>query len=148
MDLLLVFMKLRVMPFSTHLELKLSALTLYASRKELHKIFAPYAPLLLGRLTPPTFLLLCAAYDVPILLVEGPVFYTWGDPQHAVRNGAITPIFHTGHLFEVRLAKPLYAVSHYTLAELTAMAAQLGLEGRTKAVLYERIKEFVNLQLK
>lgn len=149
MDLFQVFTRLRVVPFSTPLDLKLTTLALFKGRRDLHKQFGAYAcKLLLGRLDAPAFMLMCAVYDVPILLVVGKAFYRWGSPTHAVRDGTIVRAFDTSHLFEICLAKPLYAISHYTLTDLTAMAEQLGLQGRTKTVLYEQIKDNVNLMLK
>jgi hypothetical protein len=149
MDLFQIFLRLKVIPFSTEVELKLETLQLYRRKKELHKVFGAYAPLLLrGRLTAVPFVLMCAVYDVPVLLVEGKVCFRWGTPTHVVRDRKIVPLFNEDHLFEIRVPKPLYAVTYYTLAELTEMAHQLGLHGETKKVLYDQIKDYVNLMLK
>ena len=143
--LLQLFLRLRVLSnYEAPVEFKLASLDLYRKRKDL-KEFAPYSDgLVTGWLTPGSFLLLCALYDVPILVAEGGVCYRWGAPTYAVRNGVIGTMFHVGHLFEIRAAKPLYAASHYKVGELATIAAKLGVGGKTKVEIYQEVKEFLN----
>jgi hypothetical protein len=143
--LLQLFCRLRVLSnYESPVEFKLASLDLYRVRKDL-KEFAPYADgLVTGWLTPGSFLLLCALYNVPILVAERGVCYRWGAPTYAVREGVIGPMFHVGHLFEIRMAKPLYAASHYKVGELAAIAAKLGVGGKTKVEIYQAVKEFLN----
>ena len=91
--------------------------------------------------------LLCALYHLNVVIVyetyyyeytghgEGPLHYIYkpgdyyiGDPVDLSKKLSVDPM------------KPLYAISHYTLAQLKEMGEKLGISGTTKLDIYGKIK--------
>jgi hypothetical protein len=139
-----LFMKLHVpSDYASDAQFKLQALDAFRAGGHFKRLkMAPEAVernLLTEALSPLSLYLLCVLYQVPAAVVVGRTYFVVGAPTHVVRDGRLTPLFASTDLLRVTPSKLYYAVSHYSLPELTTMATALRVERGTKAKMYADI---------
>lgn len=97
--------------------------------------------------SPITFVALCTLYKVDVTVLQKTHHYVCGSPNYAVR-GVVVQRLKTVHTYEHTPTKPLYALSHYTLADLETACTKLGLPLGTRAKMYAalttRVSEIKN----
>ena len=93
----------------------------------------------LRNFTPLSFWAACAAYDLSVRVVLFPMYFDCGEPAVMWRNGKLQRMGEIS-LFELQPLKPLYAISHYKVADLKEIAAKLGLDENTKTEMYATIQ--------
>ena len=100
--------------------------------------------LLTEALSPLSLYMLCALYGVDAAVVVGRTYFVVGAPTHVVRDGRVAPLFASTDLLLVSPPKLYYAVSHYSLLELTRMATALRVPPGTKAKMFADIATYLN----
>jgi hypothetical protein len=97
--------------------------------------------------SPLTFAALCALYRVDVAVLQKTHHYVCGSPLYAIRGVAVQRLKNV-HTYEHTPTKPLYALSHYTLADLKEACTKLGLPLGTRAKMYAglttRVSEIKN----
>ena len=97
--------------------------------------------------SPITFVALCTLYKVDVTVLQKTHHYVCGSPNYAVR-GVVVQRLKKVHTYEHTPTKPLYALSHYTLAVLETACTKLGLPLGTRAKMYAalttRVSEIKN----
>jgi hypothetical protein len=93
-------------------------------------------------LSPLTFTALCKLYDINVAVLHKGHHFVCGSPAYALRGLAVERLKNL-HTYEYTPTKPLYALSHYSLADLQAMATQLSVPHGTRAAMYAAIAERV-----
>jgi hypothetical protein len=94
---------------------------------------------LLSNFTPLSFWAACTLYDLNVRVVQSPYYLDCGEPNVMWRNGKLQRTCSIG-LFQLQPLKPLYAISHYKVADLKAIAGQLGVHESTKTEMYANIQ--------
>jgi len=89
-------------------------------------------------LSPLTFTALCALYHIDVAVIHRDYHYRCGAPRYALR-GITVERLKLLHTYEATPTKPLYALSHYSLADLQALATSLGVPHGTRAAMYAAI---------
>ena len=89
-------------------------------------------------LSPLTFTALCELYHLDVTVLYKGFHFVCGCPKYALRDLRVErlKIIHT---YEMTPSKPLYALSHYSLAELRGHATKLGVPHGTRAAMYAAI---------
>ena len=95
-------------------------------------------------MSPLAFAALCALYQVDVVVLYAGHHYRCGVPKYALRGLKVERV-KLIHTFEYTPTKPLYALSHYTLADLQIMSTKLGLALGTRIVMYAAISEKLKL---
>jgi hypothetical protein len=137
-----LFLRLHVAAdYASDAQFKLQALDALRAGGHLKKLKAEAVErnLLTENLSPLSLYLLCVLYQVPAAVVVGRTYFVVGAPTHVVRDGRITTLFASTDLLLVNPSKLYYAVSHYSLPELTTMATALRVGRGTKAKMHADI---------
>jgi hypothetical protein len=139
-----LFLRLHVASdYASDAQFKLQALDALRAGGHFKKLKMPSEAvernLLSENLSPLSLYLLCVLYQVPAAVVVGRTYFVVGAPTHVVRDGRITPLFAASDLLLVNPSKLYYAVSHYSLPDLTTMATALRVGLGTKAKMYAEI---------
>ena len=145
--LLRLFLKFHVAAdYASDAQFKLQALDALRAGQHLKRLKLEQVErnLLSENLSPLGLCALCHLYKVNAAFVVGRTYFVVGDATHVARDGVITRRFASTNLLLVNPSKLLYAVSHYTLADLTRMAAALRLAGGTKAALFAEISTYLS----
>ncbi len=146
--LLRLFLKFHVAAdYASDAQFKLQALDALRAGNHLKrlKLEAVERNLLSENLSPLGLCALCHLYKVNAAFVVGRTYFVVGEPTHAARDGKIDRLFASTDLLLVNPSKLMYAVSHYTLAELAHMAAVLRLPAvGTKAALFAEISTYLS----
>ena len=138
--LLRLFLKFHVAAdYASDAQFKLQALDALRAGNHLKR------NLLSENLSPLGLCALCHLYKVDAAFVVGRTYFVVGEPTHAARDGKIDRLFASTDLLLVNPSKLMYAVSHYTLADLAHMAAVLRLPAvGTKAALFAEISTYLS----
>ena len=147
--LLQVFLRLHVpSDYANDAQFKLQALDALRAGGHYKRLkIAPEAVernLLTAALSPTALYMLCALYGVPAAVVVGRTYFVVGNPTHVVRDGRIRPLFASTDLLLVSPPKLYYAVSHYSLPDLTRAATALRLPHGTKAKMHAEMATYLN----
>jgi len=96
-------------------------------------------------LTPLSFIVLCALYEIDIVVVCDRFYCKCGSPKYAIRRDKIIRLPDLSDLYELNPIKPLYSISHYTLADLVRLGTQLNIahEKQKKQEIYDNVSRRV-----
>jgi hypothetical protein len=94
-------------------------------------------------LSPLTFTALCALYSIDVTVLQPTHHFVCGRPTYSLRGLTVERV-HNVHTYQFTPTKPLYAMSHYTSADLQAICTKLKLPSSTRAVMYAAISDFVS----
>jgi len=153
--LLLLLSRLRVMPLPVdENDSKLASLdalrksNVYKQLKLKHiDILDVERTLVQDYLTPRSFLVLCALYEIDIVVICSRYYWSCGSPKYAIRRDKIIRLPDLSDLYELNPIKPLYSISHYTLPDLQIIATQLNIphEKQKKTEIYITVCHAVKL---
>lgn len=94
-----------------------------------------------------SFIALCLLYKVEIVVVFRRYHYICGNAKYALCGNSVCKIRNLD-TFQLIPAKPIYAISHYSIAELRDIADKLHLhETGTKAIIYAAISNEIQKKI-
>ena len=93
-------------------------------------------------LSPLTFTAICALYYIDVTVLYKGYHFVCGSPAYALCGLSVHRLKNV-HTYPFNPAKPLYALSHYSLGDLRGISTQLDMPHGTRTAMYSAIVERV-----